>query len=70
MGMRDELKKNRPESVQLLESLKFAWVQEVGWCGYNFVRKGGTVDKFSYEELSDHDTLWLKNKLAAKGFLP
>jgi hypothetical protein len=68
LGLRDDLKKNWPESVQLLESLKFEWLQQVDWQGYRFIRKDGTVDKFSYQELSDHDTAWIKSQLAAAGF--
>jgi hypothetical protein len=69
LGRLDDLKKNRPESVQLLESLKFDWIQQVNWHGYRLISKDdGTVYEFSYDQLSDHDAAWLKKQLAACGF--
>jgi len=66
MGRLDDLKKNHADKVRILESEKFEWEPSRG-C-YIFVRKDGTVDEFSYEQLADHDTSWLKNQIAARGY--
>lgn len=74
MGFKEDLEKRRPESVRMLEALKFEWVQQgpsgEPWSGYKFVRQDGQVDKFSYFQLVDNDVGWLKSQLIALGFAP
>ena len=71
MGSLDELKGSRPESVQILEAARFEWVNQGPsgeiWRGYIFVKRDGTVVKFSYQDIADHGVDWIRQRLAPEG---
>ena len=72
MDFKEDLKESHSQSVQMLEAAGFQWVNQgqdgKPWPGYIFVKRDGTVVKFSCQVIADHSAQWIRKRLAAEGF--
>jgi hypothetical protein len=72
-GLKEDLKESHSQSVQMLEAAGFQWVNQgrdgKPWPGYFFVKRDGTVVKFSYQEIADHSVHWIRDTTCRRGIL-